>query len=96
MNIKGNSNVPLRKRWLLPYQSAIVCPIRQEEAAHLGMHADRCIGFLAIDSATVGVFRRQWDVPLGKAFAHAMYGPLNMYAELDRLTGSQRGNHEQR
>jgi hypothetical protein len=95
-NVRGNPNEPARKDWFLPYRSTIVFPIRQEAQEHMGITEEKCVGFLAFDSASRRAFVRRWDVPLGKALAHAMYTPLAMYADLDQLLRAAEDEHDAR
>ena len=59
-----------------PYRSAIVWPIGSVSSGS----GDRdLVGFLCVDSKAVGIFDRDFDVPTGETFAHAMYSGMATY-----------------
>lgn len=74
------------KGWRLPYRSAIVWPIQQKTARYFNIQEKGCIGFLAVDSESRGVFKR-WDLWVGAAIADALFHPLN---NLFRLVGKSK------
>lgn len=65
------------KSWTLPYRSAIVWPIQQRKNRHFDFDEIGCIGFLAVDSESRGVFKKSWDTWLGAGVADALFHPLN-------------------
>ncbi|PWW82489.1 hypothetical protein CR164_05735 [Prosthecochloris marina] len=65
------------KGWTLPYRSAIVWPIQQRKNRHFDFDEVGCIGFLAVDSESRGVFKKSWDTWLGAGVADALFHPLN-------------------
>jgi len=65
------------KGWTLPYRGAIVWPIQQKENRYFTFAAIGCIGFLAVDSGSRGVFKRNWDSWLGAGIADAIFHPIN-------------------
>ncbi len=65
------------KRWPLPYRSAIVWPIQQKENRFLHFDGIGCIGFLAVDSESRGVFNKKWDPWLGAGIADSLFHPIN-------------------
>ncbi len=58
-------DVMVCKSWPLPYRSSIVWPIQQKENRFLRFDEIGCIGFLAVDSESRGVFHKKWDPWLG-------------------------------
>lgn len=93
-NVAKSPNKPRITSRSLPYKSAIVYPVRQEVRDDLGIMREKCVGFLAFDSASRWAFARRWDVPLGKALANNMYMALEMWSELDRLLTATEEKHE--
>jgi hypothetical protein len=68
--------------WKLPYQSAIVWPIRQDPRPSLGINEYRTIGFLAVDSHAKNAFSRELHVPIGAILANALFPILEIYRDL--------------
>lgn len=68
--------------WPLPYISTIVWPIQQRDTQTLKIEKPECIGFLAIDSDSRGVFRKKWDFHLGAEVADALFHPLLLFSRL--------------
>lgn len=88
-NIIGDPNRPT-DRWVLPYRSAIVWPIRQEADRDLpSVDIDRCVGFLAVDTARPGMLRIS-DAAIGGILARSLYPILDLFADVDRETAHQR------
>lgn len=75
-----------------PYRSTIVWPIRLKKSASLPVGDGLCLGFLTIDSEATGVFSKRWDVPIGKAFAAAIYQPLAQAIDITEQQGG--GPHD--
>lgn len=65
------------KGWSLPYRSAIVWPIQQKQNRYFAFAEIGCIGFLAVDSESRGVFKKNWDTWLGAGIADALFHPIN-------------------
>ena len=65
------------KGWTLPYRSAIVWPIQQKKNRYFAFDEIGCIGFLAVDSESRGVFKKNWDTWLGAGIADALFHPIN-------------------
>lgn len=62
-----------------PYRSTIVWPI-QGLPYQAGGHAEMDLaGFLCVDATPVDTFRKDFDVPTGESFAHALYSGLATY-----------------
>ncbi|WP_156092604.1 hypothetical protein [Rhodovibrio salinarum] len=72
--------------WPLPYRSTVVWPIRQDQRRSIGEDESLCIGFLAVDSDSTGVFDQRWTVPIGKTLANSLYHVLLLYNELTLAT----------
>ncbi|SHH81137.1 hypothetical protein [Desulfofustis glycolicus] len=79
------------KDWTLPYRSAIVWPIQQVESPYFHFNAAGCIGFLAVDSNSRGVFNRKWDVWIGAGIGDALFHVINL---LYVISGLQLENQE--
>lgn len=61
-----------------PYKSALVLPIVSRPTNPAGGYVDLA-GALCIDSQRLGSFDKDFDVPTGETFAHAMYSGLATY-----------------
>lgn len=61
-----------------PYKSALVLPIVSKPTNPAGGLVDLA-GALCIDSKRLGTFDKDFDVPTGETFAHAMYSGLATY-----------------
>lgn len=61
-----------------PYRAAVVWPIGGSHGGSDGADRD-LVGFLCVDSKQVGIFDRDFDVPTGETFAHAMYSGMATY-----------------
>ena len=68
--------------WPLPYKSTIVWPIQQSPNSEISFEEAHCIGFLAIDSESRGVFKKKWDFDIGAEIADALYHVLKFYLKL--------------
>lgn len=64
------------KGWTLPYRSTIVWPIQQRKNRCLYFDEIGCIGFLAVDSDSRGVFNKKWDPWLGASIADTIFHPI--------------------
>ncbi len=65
------------KGWTLPYRSAIVWPIQQKKNRYFAFNEIGCIGFLAVDSESRGVFNKNWDTWIGAGIADILFHPIN-------------------
>lgn len=87
LNYKANIAGDPYKRsdhWQLNYRSTIVWPIRQETNPNLpNLEHDRCIGFLAVDTARPGVLRIA-DAAIGEVLARGLYPVLEAFADVDQ------------
>ena len=61
------------RRWPLPYSSMLLVPITTTETPT----KSSTLGFLCIDSPSLGVFRQKYDVPLAIGAASALYNFLD-------------------
>jgi hypothetical protein len=62
--------------WPLPYRSTIVWPIQQCPSPEIYVDKPHCIGFLAIDSESRGVFKRRWDWEIGAEISDGLFHAL--------------------
>lgn len=66
-----------------PYRATIVCPIGSVPTNLVDGERD-LVGFLCVDSPDVGTFDKDFDVPTGETFAHAMYSGMATYRAAQR------------
>lgn len=82
-NTHWSSDVIQNETYL--YRSTIVWPIgRKFRGKTQGQDQPRVIGFLCIDSLEPGIFDRVADVPLGAAFAHAIFAAIEQFIDKDK------------
>jgi hypothetical protein len=68
-----------RKNDSWPYRSAIVWKIVGSPYSSSGDTERDLAGFLCVDSQHLGTFSKDFDVPTGQTFAHALYSGLATY-----------------
>jgi hypothetical protein len=68
--------------WPLPYRSTVVVPIHPRPGAR-STHP-RLVGYLCVDSRSLGAFRRRYDIDLITGVADCLYGPVHRFRQLER------------
>lgn len=74
-----------RRKWYLPYKSAMVMPIKQDAREDLDVAEgqEMIVGFVGIDSPSRWAFSEPSYVPLAQSFASSLFPILRRYAEVD-------------
>jgi hypothetical protein len=82
-----NTNLPIvadvfrNAFWPLPYRSTIVVPIQPRPTPR---ERNRLIGYLCVDSRSLGAFRLRHDVELMTGVADCLYGVVRRYWQIAR------------
>lgn len=91
-NVEGNPNRNIiNEKWVLPYFSTIVWPIKQEVNEQFGIETPRVLGFVCVDSRVSGAFDEQLHAPLGNILASTLYPILDLYTELSGAISLRKG-----
>lgn len=71
------------------YRATIVWPIQRDPSFRVDkQEPQEVIGFLCVDTLTVGAFHRVYDVSIGAAFSQALHLALHRLIDLERASSS--------
>lgn len=74
------------RKWVLPYKSTIVWPIRYKRRNNENNDRDADLyGFLTIDSSSRNVFSDKYDVDMGAIVADSLFATLDAYSKVKTI-----------